>query len=203
MKRTIRLNESQLRRIVSESVKRILKEADVVAGTNTMKTTVYNTDNKGRRNNMLANFSSWENQTAPDYVQMWADRLEKALNKNGNMFEVTGYVDNDAEVDNRKSDQFQIVKFSVEPIGDWKYSDSKYLEKLKNFTINTIKKTFGNLMRYDTITSLSASDVVFPIIFAVSFEDETFIKHNPPRPIPRGRSTYDADDFGFVDQYEL
>lgn len=105
-KQVIKLNENQLRRIVKESVKRVLNEADVVGGTNT-----YN--DKSTWADDYDEYSSSENGTSenimvPDFIQTWADRLENILNKKffekftnlksddelGNQFRVIAHVDN-------------------------------------------------------------------------------------------------------------
>lgn len=207
-KQTIRLNESQLRRIVKESVKRVLKESDVVAGTNTRKTKTFDDDDATNRHSANVNFSSWENQYAPDFVQMWADRLDKALNKNGKPFEVTAYVDNDEEIGPYEKSKDTTIKISVVPNDDvydgWYSFDYKYLEKLANFVKETMRKVFYNLInREDMICSIgSEEDGIFPITLMILPYEGEFLKHNQARQIPRGKSKYrGSHSFDYDDEY--
>ena len=77
MKNIIKLNESTLRKIVAESVKKVLKEARMGRGTTTTTSSSWSGDEYGGTTNTF--YRTEENPYSNDAVMMLADRLEKRL----------------------------------------------------------------------------------------------------------------------------
>ena len=108
-KKVIKLNEAQIKKIVAESVRRVLKEAEVVRGTDTYTDISRWADEWDEYSSKEQNRG--ENTMAPDFIQTWATRLENRLNNvfyqkypemvehDGGIkqFAVTAHLDNDSE----------------------------------------------------------------------------------------------------------
>ena len=132
------LEESRIRRIVRE----ILNEANIKSGENTYKSLTLDRNVGGNKNAYTINYNkimSKENLTSPDFVQMWADRLEKSLNNNNinETFIVKAYVNNDVDkYYGRNKNDYELLKgaetdsthiiFSVRPTTDFEdYVENK------------------------------------------------------------------------------
>ena len=130
MKKTITLNETQLKTIVTESVKRILKEARLGRGTITKTDSSWSGDEYGGTTSNF--FKTEENPFSNDTVQMLADRLEKRL---GGKYRVeahanpymSGKYDWDSDKMNYKTHLVK-VDFVIERKAENDFQDS-YIEK--------------------------------------------------------------------------
>ena len=158
-KKTVRITESELKNIITESVKRILCEADMFVGTNRKKEVT-----QGNYEDVTINKTEVANDMVPDFVYTLATRLEKQLNTQcPKMFPDVEFCefDIDVHVDNEEEDYetvktytkssehrliFQISWDVAREQDEMIISDDKrFNNRIKSFVVKLSTMMLGNL----------------------------------------------------------
>lgn len=145
MKNTVKLNESQLRKIVAESVKKVLKEARMGRGTTTTTSSSWSGDEYGGTTSTF--YGTKENPYSNDAVMMLANRLEKRL---GGKYRVevhsNPYKSEEYDYDSDKTN-YKTYLTKVDFVIIKKYGDSEhYIERQNIDDIVTISKVAKQLL---------------------------------------------------------
>ena len=222
-KNTVRINESQLRDMIAESVKKVLNEADVVRGTNIDKLRFHSADDY-REYTDVADEAKFENDKVPDFVLTLANRLETTLNKKypvdlkypekvrRKLFDVEAHVDNNASAEEYLTQAYSYMERNIifRVNIDNRLHPEFNIKKLQQDIMKTAYLVLGSIedSELNFKTDWSGVDVILTIREETNIQhhgyfngNERAIKsgsklfaHNPSRQIGKEGSTYQDDE---------
>lgn len=167
IKQSIKLNEKQLRKMIAESVKGVLREAKFGRGTETVGGSSWSGDEYGGVTTRWGR--TRENPYRSDAVMMLANRFEKLL---GNDFEVEAHLnsskkegyDNDGDWVERPSLYGSMAQFVIHGCGENNFEDLLFIltQAKKMFSNRDMKVSVENDdFETSTVTlSVEVSDIV-------------------------------------------